>query len=110
MADKRNIAVQKLYIHGRVADARSGRTFPTVNPATGEIICEVQLADAADVDRAVQSAKRGFAAWSAMTGARRGRVLMNAVKLLRQRNRELAEIEVMDTGKPIAEAEAVDIL
>jgi betaine-aldehyde dehydrogenase len=45
-----------------------------------------------------------------MTGAQRGRVLMNAVKLLRERNREIAEIEVMDTGKPIAEAVAVDVL
>ncbi len=90
MAGKRNIAVQKLYIGGKAVDARSGRTFSTVNPATGETICDVQLADAADVDRAVQSARTGFAVWSAMTGTQRGRVLNNAVKLLRPPNRYLA--------------------
>ncbi len=99
----------KLYIGGRYVDAAGGETFETINPATGEVICRVQLAGEADVDRAVQSAREGFRTWSAMTGAARGRVLMNAVRLLRERNDELARLEVMDTGKPISEAIAVDI-
>ena len=106
----RNLPEQKLYIGGRYVDAASGEAFETINPATGEVICEVQLADKADVDRAVQAAKEGFRAWAAMTGAERGRILMNAVKLLRRRNDELAALEVMDTGKPISEASTVDIL
>jgi betaine-aldehyde dehydrogenase len=99
----------KLYIHGRLVDATSNETFDNVNPATGEVISKVQVASKADVDRAVESAREGFKAWSRMTGAQRGRVLMNAVRLLRARNGELARLEVLDTGKPIAEAAAVDV-
>ncbi len=100
---------QKLFIDGQLTDASSGATFATINPATGREICRVQRAGEADVERAVQSAAKGLAAWSSMTGAERGRVLNRAARLLRERNRELAELEVLDTGKPIAEAEAVDV-
>ncbi|MFQ5796287.1 MAG: betaine-aldehyde dehydrogenase [Candidatus Bipolaricaulia bacterium] len=101
---------QKLYIGGRYVDAVSGETFETINPATGKIICNVQLANAEDVDRAVAAAKEGFKPWSAMTGAQRGRILRRAVEILRARNDELAELEVIDTGKPISEAHTVDVL
>lgn len=106
----RNLPEQKLYIHGRYQDARGGRSFETVNPATGEVICSVQLASAEDVDAAVESAREGFAKWSAMNGTARGRVLHEAQRILRARNRELAELEVIDCGKPIQEAEVVDVL
>ncbi len=105
----RNLPEQKLYIGGGYRDALSGDTFETVNPATGAIICRVHAAGSEDVEAAVTSAEAGFREWSARTGAQRGRVLMDAVKLLRARNRELAEIEVLDTGKPIQEAESVDV-
>src|SRR3546814_10189078 len=101
---------QKLYIHGRYADARSGKAFETVNPATGEAICTVQQASAADVDAAVDSAREGFAVWSRMSGTASGRVLHEAQRILRARNRELAELEVLDRGKPSQEAEVVDVL
>ncbi len=81
-----------------------------MNPATGEVICTVQTAGPEDVEHAVASARAGFEAWSAMAGAERGRILMAAGRLLRARNRELAELEVLDTGKPIQEAEVVDVL
>ncbi|HEY9550239.1 MAG TPA: aldehyde dehydrogenase family protein, partial [Kiloniellaceae bacterium] len=74
----RNLPEQKLYIHGRYQDALDGGTFETVNPATGEVICRVQQAGAADVDAAVASAEEGFAVWSAMSGTARGRVLHEA--------------------------------
>lgn len=106
----RNLPDQKLYIHGRYQDARSGKTFETVNPATGEVICTVQLAGAEDVDAAVESAREGFAVWSRMSGTERGRVLTEAQRILRARNRELAELEVLDCGKPIQEAEVVDVI
>ena len=99
----------KLYIHGRLVDATSNETFDNVNPATGEVISRVQVASKSDVDRAVESAREGFLAWSRMTGVQRGRILMNAVRLLRERNDELARLEVLDTGKPIAEAAVVDV-
>ncbi|HZS85582.1 MAG TPA: betaine-aldehyde dehydrogenase [Stellaceae bacterium] len=104
------LPTQKLFIGGQLVDASTGEAFATVNPATGREICRVQQAGAADIERAVAAAEKGFAVWSAMTGAERGRVLQRAAALLRQRNRELAELEVRDTGKPIQEAEAVDVL
>ena len=102
--------VQRLFIHGRYVDAVSSDTFETMNPANGTPIATIQCAGAEDVERAVESARKGFAAWSTMTGAARGRVLMRAVQLLRARNRELAELEVADTGKPIQEAIEVDVM
>ena len=104
------LPVQRLFIHGGYVDARSGQTFETINPANGLPIAVVQQAGLEDVERAVESSEKGFAVWSAMTGAARGRILGQAVHLLRQRNRELAELEVADTGKPIQEAIEVDVL
>lgn len=99
----------QLFIHGASVAAGSGETFETINPATGEVLTTVDHADAADVDRAIASAREGFAEWSQMTGAERGRVLNRAATLLRERNDELAHLEVLDTGKPVAEARAVDV-
>src|SRR3546814_20570541 len=78
-------------------------------PATGEAICTVQQASAADVDSAVDSAREGFPVWSRMSGTARGRVLHQSQRILRARNRELAELEVLDCGKPIPEAEVVEV-
>lgn len=99
----------RLFIDGEQVDATSGETFPSLSPATGETIATVQQASSADVDRAVASAREGFAEWSALTGAQRGRILNRAVAILRERNDELARLEVLDTGKPIAEALEVDV-
>ncbi|MDO6581535.1 betaine-aldehyde dehydrogenase [Photobacterium sp. 2_MG-2023] len=98
-----------LYIHGQAIQATSGEHFTTRNPATGEVIAEIGQASEADMARAIESAKAGFAKWSAMSGAERGRILMKAVALLRERNDELAALEVQDTGKPLQEALEVDI-
>jgi betaine-aldehyde dehydrogenase len=100
---------QKLYIDGRLVDATSGETFSTINPATGQPLATVHAASSADVERAVEAAQRGFAQWSAMTGAERGRILRRAVDLIRVRRDELARLEVLDTGKPIAEAPTADV-
>ncbi len=99
-----------LFIAGVEVAATSGETFTTVNPATGETLATVAQAGAADVDRAVSSARAGFAIWSAMTGAERGRIMLRAAAILRERNDELAHLEVLDTGKPIAEASVVDVI
>lgn len=99
----------KLYIGGRYVVAEQERTFPTYNPATGVVLAQVSQASQNDVDRAVAAAREGFAAWSQRTGTERGRVLARAAQLLRERNDELAALEVADTGKPIAEADCVDV-
>ena len=101
---------QQIYIGGARVDAGSGETFATINPATGEEICQVQHAGPTDVDRAVASAAEGFEVWRQLSGAERGRILNRAAGLLRDNNEELARLEVLDTGKPIQEAIAVDVL
>ncbi len=101
---------QPLYIDGRYRDALSGESFETINPANGETICKIHVAGQEDVDVAVAAAQKGFEVWSAMTGTERGRILNDAARLLKERNRELAELEVLDSGKPIQEAEAVDVI
>ncbi|HEX4584820.1 MAG TPA: betaine-aldehyde dehydrogenase [Burkholderiaceae bacterium] len=97
------------FIGGRFVPSTSGVVLDNVNPATGERIGGIELAGLAEVEQAVAAAERGFAQWSAMTGAERGRILNRAAAILRGRVRGLARQEVIDTGKPIQEAEAVDI-
>ncbi|PSV46163.1 betaine-aldehyde dehydrogenase [Photobacterium indicum] len=102
--------MKSLYIHGQATDVSSVETFITSNPATGEQLAEIGQASTQDVERAIESAQEGFKVWSAMSGIERGRILMRAVAILRERNDELAELEVKDTGKPIQEAIEVDIV
>jgi betaine-aldehyde dehydrogenase len=102
--------MKSLYIHGQATDVSSVETFITSNPATGEQLAEIGQASTQDVERAIESAQEGFKVWSAMSGIERGRILMRAVAILRERNYELAELEVKDTGKPIQEAIEVDIV
>jgi betaine-aldehyde dehydrogenase len=98
------------FIGGQTVLPADSETFENIDPATGALICRVAQAGSAEVDAAVASAQAGFAVWSAMSGAERGRVLNRAAQLLRERNRAIAEVEVQDSGKPIQEAEAVDVL
>ena len=102
--------LQQLYIGGRLVDASSGKTFQTINPANGEVLAEVQAASLVDVDSAVKSAQAGQKIWAAMTAMQRSRILRRAVEILRERNDALAELETLDTGKPISETRYVDIV
>ncbi|OLO08422.1 betaine-aldehyde dehydrogenase [Salinicola sp. MH3R3-1] len=104
------LETQTLYIDGRRTPASGDQTFDAVNPANGEVIASVQQATAADVDKAIESAQRGQRQWAAMTGMERSRILLKAVALLRERNDELAELETLNTGKPISETTGVDIV
>lgn len=97
------------YINGRFAPSATTPVLDNINPATGELIAHVEIALEPQVEAAITSAREGFAHWSRMSGAERGRILNKAAHLLRARNRELAELEVRDTGKPIQEAEVVDV-
>ncbi len=100
---------QRNYIAGGFVDA-AGDVFEDVNPATGEVLAEVEVAGAAEIDQAVDAAKQAQPHWAALTGAERGRILKRAAEMLRARNAELAELETRDTGKPIQETSAVDVL
>src|SRR5690348_4149 len=68
---------QPLFINGKFVDSASGKTFPAINPATGETICQVALGDKADIDQAVQAARKALESgpWSKMDAADRGRLL-----------------------------------
>jgi betaine-aldehyde dehydrogenase len=90
--------------------ASAGRTFRVVNPATGAELAQLEAADAPQIDAAVARARTAQRQWAALTGAARGRLLMRAALLLRERNEELAHLETLNTGKPIQETRAVDVL
>jgi betaine-aldehyde dehydrogenase len=102
--------LQQLYIGGRRVDATSGQVFEVINPANGELLAEVQRASRADLEAAVASARVGQRTWAAMTAMQRSRILRDAVRILRSRNDELAELETRNTGKPLSETRAVDIV
>lgn len=100
----------KLYIHGQYVDATSGQTFNSINPANGELLAQLQIASAQDIDRAVASAQQGQKVWAAMTAMQRSRILRRAVDILRERNDQLAKLETQDTGKAYSETSSVDIV
>ena len=89
---------------------RAGDSFEAINPATGEALGRIAVSGPAEVEQAVAGAVRAQRAWAALAGAERGRVLRRAADLLRSRNADLARIETLDTGKPIQETSAVDVL
>jgi len=99
---------------GALADASpanpaAGERFASINPATGAVLGYVKVDGAVQVNAAVAAARRGQVQWAAMTGAERARILRRGAELLRSRNRELAELETRDTGKPIQETLVVDV-
>ncbi|NOI56036.1 betaine-aldehyde dehydrogenase [Vibrio coralliilyticus] len=102
--------MKSLYIDGSACNATSGESFTTYNPANGEPLATIGHASPQDLERAIESAKQGFKVWSAMTPMERSRILLKAVAILRERNDELAALEVADTGKPLQEAIEVDIV
>ena len=101
---------QRNHIGGAYVDAAEPKTFETRNPATGEVLAEVEIAGPAEVELAVEAARKGQVRWAAMTGSERGRVMKRVADILRSRNEELARLETLDTGKPIQETSVVDVL
>ena len=104
------MAASKSYINGTIHQASGSVVFSNLNPANGVEIGKVHFAGLEDVELAVESAKRGFKIWSQTSPKERAKVLFRAAEILRERNDEIAKIEVEDTGKPIAEAIEVDVI
>jgi aldehyde dehydrogenase (NAD+) len=102
---------QPLLIGGKWLDSVSGKTFPTVNPATGETICQVAEGDKADIDLAVKAARKAFedGPWSKMSGAERGRLMNKLADLIEKNQEELAALESLDNGKPLRDSLAADL-
>ncbi len=99
-----------LFIGGEFVAPESGRHFDTVNPATEECLAKVADANEADVDKAVQAARKAYnGAWSKMKPAERGKYIYRIARIMQERAREFAAIESLDGGKPIRESRDVDV-
>jgi len=101
----------RMYIGGKWAPARGGKTLPVVNPANGEPLAEVALADADDVDRAVTAARRAFdeGPWPRMDPLERGRYLWRIAEGIRKRADDLALTDTLNMGKPIRDSKGWDV-
>ncbi len=97
------------FIDGTFVDPANGRYFETINPADEEVLSEVALGSAEDVNRAVAAARRALPAWRTLPPAERGKFLFRIARRMQERARELAVLETMDGGKPIKESRDVDI-
>lgn len=101
----------KLFIGGQWLDAADGKTYATLNPATGETLTVVAEAGERDADAAVQAARKAFDSgkWPEMSASDRGRILWRLGDLVEKHADELATLETLDNGKPIFESRYVDI-
>jgi aldehyde dehydrogenase (NAD+) len=97
---------QLLFIDGEFVESASGKSFETISPATGETICRVAEADAADVDRAVKAARKALESgpWKRMPGSERGLLMLKLADLVEQNAEELAVLEAYNSGKIIRDA------
>jgi gamma-glutamyl-gamma-aminobutyraldehyde dehydrogenase len=99
------------FIDGGFRAAKSGKTFDSVNPATGAVIAKVAACGAEDVDFAVEKARDAFedGRWSRLHPSERKAVLIRLAKLMKRNARELAVMESLDSGKTIYDCETVDL-
>ncbi len=102
---------KQMLIDGRWEHAVSGKTFPVLNPATGEVIAHAAEGDKADIDKAVKAARRALEnkAWTGMTPSDRGKLVWRIGNLILKYADELAELEALDNGKPLTVAKAADV-
>ena len=100
----------QLFYDGMPQTSLSGRFFETIDPSTSSTLAYVQIASPVDIDAAIGSAEKAFAAWSQLPAIERSRILHRAAAILRSRNDEIAEVETRDTGKPYSETSVVDVV
>jgi len=111
IAAKVKLEPGQLLIDGQWVDG--AKRFDTINPATGEVLTQIAAASSADVDRAVEAARRALedsnGAWRKMSASERGRLIWKLADLLEKNIDEFAELETLDNGKPIFESRYVDM-
>ena len=102
---------RKMLINNNWVDAVSGKTFPTYNPATGEVLAQVAEGDREDIDLAVKAARKAFdqGPWRRMTASDRGKLMWKLADAIDSHNEEFAYLEALDNGKPFAVAKAADV-
>uniref|UniRef100_A0AAA9RWW9 aldehyde dehydrogenase (NAD(+)) n=1 Tax=Bos taurus TaxID=9913 RepID=A0AAA9RWW9_BOVIN len=106
------VLYNQIFINNEWHDAVSKKTFPTVNPSTGDVICHVAEGDKADVDRAVKAARAAFqlgSPWRRMDASERGRLLNRLADLIERDRTYLAALETLDNGKPYIISYLVDL-
>jgi phenylacetaldehyde dehydrogenase len=102
---------RKMLINGHWVDSVSGKTFPTYDPSTGEVLATVAEGDSADIDLAVKAARKAFETgpWRKMSASERGRLIWKLGDLIDQNLEEFAFLESLDNGKPLTVARAADV-
>jgi phenylacetaldehyde dehydrogenase len=102
---------RKMLINGKWVAAKSGKTFPTYDPSTGEVLAKVAEGDKADIDDAVKAARAAFdnGPWRKMTASERGKLMWKLADLLEKNLEEFAQLESLDNGKPVGVARAADV-
>lgn len=109
---KPEIKCRSIFINNEWLEAEGGRQFPTINPATGEVICEISYGEKADIDKAVMAAKQAFhfgSEWRRTDASARGRLLNRLADLLERDRIYLASLESLDNGKPFLDAYNIDL-
>ncbi|XP_043705040.1 aldehyde dehydrogenase family 2 member B7, mitochondrial [Telopea speciosissima] len=101
----------QLLINGQFTDAASGRTFPTLDPRTGDVISHVAEGDAEDINRAVAAARKAFdeGPWPRMSAYERSRIIYRFADLIEKHNDEIAALETWDNGKPYEQAAQAEV-
>src|ERR1700677_1749642 len=102
---------RKMLINGKWVNSISGKTFPTYNPATGEVLAQVAEGDRQDIEETVKAARKAFdhGPWRRMTASERGRLIWKVADLLEAHTEEFGYLESLDNGKPLAVAKAADV-
>ncbi|NEO32946.1 MAG: aldehyde dehydrogenase family protein [Symploca sp. SIO3C6] len=108
---KAKVGPTQLLINNEWVNSVSGKRFETINPSTGEVICDLAEADAADVDLAVAAARKAFNSgdWKQMSATGRGELLYKLADLIEQNIEELARLETLDNGKPLNDSLKADL-
>jgi acyl-CoA reductase-like NAD-dependent aldehyde dehydrogenase len=106
MADVQN----KLFIDGEFVDAEARSRIPVLNPHDNSLITEVAEAQKADIDRAVDAARRAFPAWARMAAMDRGRLLLKLADAIEADAENLAKLETIDTGHPLRDTRGLDVV
>jgi len=101
----------KMLINGNWVDALSGKTFPTYDPSTGEVLAQVAEGDREDINLAVRAARKAFdqGPWRKMSPSERGRLIWKLGDLIDAHLEEFAYLESLDNGKPLTVARAADV-
>ncbi|MBH70972.1 MAG: betaine-aldehyde dehydrogenase, partial [Pelagibacteraceae bacterium] len=102
---------KQLLIGGKWVDAKNGKTFDVENPATGDIVAQVADGKKEDIDEAVKAARKAFESgpWKDMSASERGKIVWKIGDAILKYGDELAELESLDNGKPLAVARAADV-